>query len=190
MQFDKNFFGFNDYSNVVTDINFNATPVAQADIDAAAGANARDITRTDHIDWERSLWDKEVLALTKPDSAVEAALTRLSGHFEMLSVVDQPKTAIRCAKYADGLKSIFIMDLDTLLSTGDAVPKLLHLRRASPGLTTVIMSSHFHHDDTSMERRAIADCSLKLPLGDSELLRGLGYACRNANQRLRGDFFS
>ena len=190
MKFENNFFGFNDYGTIFTDIMIEPTEVPSPSNTPLPAPERNTIKKYDQIDWERSLWDKEILLMSDPGSAIESALTRLSVHFEALSVVDQPRSAIRCAKYLDGLKSIFVMDLDRLPNDGDAVPKLLHLRRASPGLTTIVVSSHFHHSDTSMERRAIADCSLRLPISDTDLLTGMGLACRNTNLRLRGEFFS
>lgn len=190
MKFENNFFGFNDYGTIFTDIMIEPKEVPSPQNSTAPAPQHNTHQRYDQIDWERSLWDKEVLVMSDPGSAIENALTRLSAHFEALSIIDQARSAIRCAKYADGLKSIFVMDLDTLPSDGDAVPKLLHLRRANPGLTTIIVSSHFHHNDTTLERRAIADCSLRMPISDSELLRGMGLACRNTNLRLKGEFFS
>ena len=190
MKFETNFFGFNDYGTIFTDTVIEPAEVRTLHNAPPAVAKRTTIKKYDQIEWERSLWDKEILLMSDPGSAVESALSRLSINFEALSVVDQPKSAIRCAKYLDGLKSIFVMDLDKLPSDGDAVPKLLHLRRASPGLTIIIVSSHFHESDTSMERRAIADCSLRLPISDTDLLTGMGLACRNTNLRLRGEFFS
>ncbi|WP_372836719.1 hypothetical protein, partial [Puniceibacterium confluentis] len=57
------------------------------------------------------------------------------------------------------------------------------LRSINPLLAVVIMSAHFHRDDLSDERAAIADASIKLPANASNIMRGIGYAVNNARKR-------
>jgi hypothetical protein len=66
-----------------------------------------------------------------------------------------------------------ILNLDGYECLDDAVDALLNFRRLAPFIVVVAVSSRLSGDDLGQERRAICDATLRLPLSERRLRRGL-----------------
>jgi hypothetical protein len=77
-----------------------------------------------------------------------------------------------------------IIDLDAYDCKEDAVDALFDFRRRAPEIVVVAVSSRVSGDDFGLERRAICDATLCLPLTERRLRRGLVEGHAN-NQEAR-----
>lgn len=81
--------------------------------------------------------------------------------------------------------SFLLLDLDLYSEINCAIEDLLNFRSICPDIAIVLLSSDVGRDDLSLERKVVADVTLRKPLSKSRLLNGLYVAHVNANFRLR-----
>lgn len=74
---------------------------------------------------------------------------------------------------------VVVVDIDAFQSTSEAVDGLLALRAAYPRAAVVIGSAFFARHDFSGERRAIADASIRLPIGRAAMALAISSAIAN-----------
>lgn len=84
-----------------------------------------------------------------------------------------------------GPDPVVIIDIDGFDSTVEAVNALLAFRAAHPGAAVVIGSAYFARHDFSGERRAIADASIRLPIGRAVIALAISSAITNNDARAR-----
>lgn len=80
--------------------------------------------------------------------------------------------------------SIMLLDLDQYSDIKCAIEDLLEFRAIFPNIAIVLLSSDVGRDDLSLERKAVADVTLRKPVSKRRLRNGLFVARVNANFRL------
>ncbi|WP_305969785.1 MULTISPECIES: hypothetical protein [unclassified Mameliella] len=145
-------------------------------------------TLTDLSVDERALdiWDLDLFILQAPRDGIADQLGELGEWVASVTVFGQVRDALRIAERVDGDSAAFLVNIDVFGPLEQAVDVLLSLRRTNPKLTILVMSSEFVRDDTSLERSAIADASLRLPLTPDRLRDGLYCAAENTKLRQLG----
>lgn len=69
-----------------------------------------------------------------------------------------------------------IVDLDSLNDVNGAVDALANLRKERPNLLVILLSKQVKRDDFSLERLALCDVTLRLPVGSEDLAFALQEA--------------
>ncbi|KHQ53997.1 MULTISPECIES: hypothetical protein [Mameliella] len=132
------------------------------------------------------IWDLDLFILQAPHDGIADQLGGLGDWVASVTVFGQVRDALRIAERVDGDGAAFLVNIDVFGPLEQAVDVLLSLRRTNPMLTILVMSSEFVRDDTSLERSAIADTSLRLPCTPERLRDGLFCAAENTKLRQLG----
>lgn len=128
----------------------------------------------------------DVVVVTSSDLDLRSCASDLRHFARSLTYFADPETAWRWLDGRSGSETILLVDLDAFEDIEEAVEMLLELRKSSPFFTVVMLSSTFDRNDFSDERKAIADCSLRLPTNATTLGISLGAARTNSRARLQG----
>lgn len=132
------------------------------------------------------IWDLDLFILQAPRDGIADQLGGLGDWVASVTVFGQVRDALRIAERVDGNGAAFLVNIDVFGPLEQAVDVLLSLRRTNPSLTIIVLSSDFVRDDTSLERSAIADASLRLPCTPERMRDGLFCAAENTRLRLLG----
>ncbi|MBT3141733.1 hypothetical protein DS909_19325 [Phaeobacter gallaeciensis] len=127
--------------------------------------------------------DLDLVILTCRDYDLRACASTLNQHARTLTYFSNPEQAWLRVSRLDASSTVFFIDIDSFDEMDNVVNKLIELRKCEPALTIVILSSTFARNDFTAERKAIADCSLRLPTTTTAL--GLSIGAARSNTRAR-----
>ena len=129
---------------------------------------------------------RDLLPLVEGTTVATNALLERKGDRTLLLITKGFRDALRIAERVDGDGAAFLVNIDVFGPLEQAVDVLLSLRRTNPSLTIIVLSSDFVRDDTSLERSAITDASLRLPCTPERMRDGLFCAAENTKLRQMG----
>ena len=127
--------------------------------------------------------DFDVIVVTSKDEETRWLVWDLRQQMRSLTYTESPVEAHQWVDARNGRKIIMLVDVDVFERYGDAVEWLLVLRKVFSELTIIMMSSRFSRNDFSNERKAISDCSLRLPTSPAILAMSLDVARTNTRSR-------
>lgn len=127
--------------------------------------------------------DLDLVILTRRDHDLRACAGTLNQHARTLTYFSNPEQAWLRVRRLDACSTVFFIDIDSFEEMDNVVNKLIELRTCEPTLTIVILSSTFARNDFTTERKAIADCSLRLPTTTTALGLSIGAARSNTQAR-------
>lgn len=129
-------------------------------------------------------WATDLCVLSR-DPEIQNDFSFIRNTFQSMSLCDTVQTVLSFGSHCDPECSLFAIDMEGAVPGMSIVPELMMIRQSFPRLPILIMSRKFKRNDFSLERRMIADASLRIPAKPTVLLEALGMALNNTRSRLR-----
>ncbi|WP_181892950.1 hypothetical protein [Falsiruegeria mediterranea] len=149
------------------------SPEAIPDTSLCAGSS------NEHVPWElvpSDLAAHDVIVLTVEDLDLRAAVSDVRHLTRSTTYIESFNAALSWISSRRGDNIIFVVNMAAFDDSEAAVFNLMTLRNDFPQLPIVILSRTFKQNDFGDERKAIADCSLKIPTNPTVLALSLSSA--------------
>jgi CheY-like chemotaxis protein len=142
--------------------------------DMFAGSDSFDLI-TPHL-----ISDRDILVVEEGFGPLYGSVKSVATAALSVSRFDNFERAFNSALSRRTSATLLVVDIDMFADMAEAVERLLALKQALPQVPVVICSTTFSTNNFSLQRRAIADASLRLPSCDVTLALAIESGIQNS----------
>lgn len=129
------------------------------------------------------LWASDLLFFTH-NPKLATCLQLLDARANSVTNTQTPQNFFKYCVMCSDPTYVAALDIDGFQDPEDFLAPVIVMRKENPELPVLLMSRHFKSSQFSLERRLIADASLRLPCSLGQIETGLHAARENATERL------